>query len=71
MTFDDFLRTVEKKWEEQTTPRDLRLGQLFFNDLCKVRPMIAEALRGTNLDPFYRDEISFPTTAYVKARWDS
>lgn len=33
-----------------------RRGQAFFNALYQVRPEIANAIRGTTLDPFYRDE---------------
>lgn len=30
-----------------------RYGQSMFNHLCKVRPDLAEKVRGTDMDPFY------------------
>lgn len=34
----------------------LRAGQAAFNVLGLVRPDLAERVRGTELDPFYRDD---------------
>ena len=36
---------------------DLRTGQAFFNELHTVYPEIANMIRGTELDPFYRSEL--------------
>lgn len=35
---------------------DERTGQAYFNALADIAPWIAEAVRTTPLDPFYRDE---------------
>lgn len=37
--------------------KDWRAGQAVFNRLVFVRPDLAEAIRATPLDPFYRDSI--------------
>jgi hypothetical protein len=33
-----------------------RIGQAAFNAVCKVEPEVANLVRATDLDPFYRDE---------------
>lgn len=35
----------------------LRIGQAIFNALYHREPMIADIVRGSDLDPFYRDEV--------------
>ena len=32
-----------------------RYGQVFFNELYRVRPDLADRIRGTALDPFYKN----------------
>jgi hypothetical protein len=34
----------------------LRAGQLAFNELYRVDPVVADQIRGTEDDPFYDDE---------------
>ena len=69
MTYDEFLSDVLNKYETQPKKGDLRLGQIFFNDLCVVRPAIAEQLRGSMLDPFYKERITQVTSDFVRERW--
>lgn len=69
MTYDEFLSDVLNKYETQPKKGDLRLGQIFFNDLCVVRPAIAEQLRGSMLDPFYKERITQVTSNFVRERW--
>jgi hypothetical protein len=40
-----------------------RYGQAMFNHLSEVRPELAEAVRGTEMDPFHVQRINDP-------RWD-
>lgn len=69
MTYEQFLSDVLNKYETQPKKGDLRLGQIFFNDLCVVRPAIAEQLRGSMLDPFYKERITQVTSDFVRERW--
>lgn len=68
-SYDWFLHNVHKKYETQPVKGDLRLGQIFFNDLCDVRPAIAEQLRGSMLDPFYKERITQVVSDFVRERW--
>lgn len=51
-----------------------RKGQALFNHLLKVRPDLAESLRGTGRDPFYShstDDSRFQeAVAFIEASWD-
>jgi hypothetical protein len=69
MTYDEFLNTVETKFLNEGAQLDLRLGQIFFNELCVVRPAIAEQLRGSMLDPFFKHRITQVTSDFVRERW--
>lgn len=35
-----------------------RIGQLMFNELAYVKPRLAEKIRGTEVDPFYAEDMS-------------
>ena len=69
MTYEQFLSDVLNKYETQPKKGDLRLGQIFFNDLCVVRPEIAEQLRGSMLDPFFKERITQVVSDFVRERW--
>jgi hypothetical protein len=69
MTYEQFLSDVLNKYQAQNNPRDLRLGQIFFNNLCVVRPAIAEELRGSMLDPFFKERIAMVVSDFVRERW--
>ena len=51
--FNQFMTEVSAAWQE--SKGSLRYGQVLFNTLCEVRPGLAEQLRGSNIDPFYKD----------------
>jgi len=50
---------------------DIRYGQTLFNVLTKVRPDIAEELRGTKLDPFHKtgEHILPETYKFIHDLW--
>lgn len=52
--------------------RDQRYGQALFNLLSVVRPGLAEAIRATPLDPFYREEHEIPPELWTMLveKWD-
>lgn len=52
--FDSIIKASRHQW---------RYGQAMFNHLLEVRPDLAEAVRGTDKDPFYVKELADP-------RWD-
>lgn len=49
MTLHEFYAQVERV-KEQTGQR---YGQALFNHLYAIRPVLANEIRGTDLDPFY------------------
>jgi len=69
MTYDEFLAHVHKLYMAQEPSMDFRLGQIFFNELCEIRPAIAELLRGSMLDPFYKERITQVVSDFVQDRW--
>ncbi len=69
MNYDQFLNKVQQMHATQPVKGDLRLGQIFFNELCIVRPAIAEQLRGSMLDPFYKERITEVVSDFVRERW--
>lgn len=69
MTYDEFFDQVWKTYMAQEASMDFRLGQIFFNELCVVRPAIAEQLRGSMLDPFYKERITQVVSDFVRERW--
>ena len=70
MNYDQFLNSVHKIYMAQEPSMDFRLGQIFFNELCTMRPAIAEQLRGSMLDPFYKERITQVVSDFVRERWD-
>lgn len=69
MTYDEFHRMVVLTHATQPKKGDLRLGQIFFNELCVMRPAIAEELRGSMLDPFFKERITQVVSDFVRERW--
>ena len=69
MTYDEFLARVHIEHMDQPVNGDLRLGQIFFNKLSDVRPAIAEEIRGTMLDPFFKQRITQVVSDFVRERW--
>jgi hypothetical protein len=54
--FDAMTRRIKSGGRE-------RYGQAMFNHLCEIRPELAEAVHGTESDPFYAQDFTDP-------RWD-
>lgn len=48
-----------------------RQGQLFFNLLAGTNPRVAELLRGSLIDPFYRDKVSDKVWDLVINKWEA
>lgn len=46
-----------------------RLGQVYYNVLSNCKPLIAESIRGTIHDPFYKDQISKELENIVQSKW--
>lgn len=67
LAYPDFIEAVNKAFNHPAC--NWRYGQLYFNMLSKHRPEIAEALRGTLLDPFYKDSIKDEVHNFVTGRW--
>ena len=66
--FEKFIGAVDRE-SKQTQGR---WGQVFFNRLCEARPRLAEAIRGTDLDPYYQGDKGKCGAAIVFVRdgWD-
>ena len=68
MTFLQYL--VEVQRTKQLFP-EWRAGQTAFNVLRRVKPDLAERVRGTDFDPFYRDKVLHDFYKFVSVEWDS
>lgn len=72
LSYDDYLEAVIIN---QMRHMNWRLGQTAFNVLSRVRPDIAENVRGSSLDPFYADHMQFGYEkvanflAHVRENW--
>jgi len=69
MTYDEFHHKVVMVHASQPVKDDLRLGQIYFNMLCEVRPVIAEEIRGSMLDPFFKERITQVVSNFVRELW--
>jgi hypothetical protein len=68
-SYEEFLHGVLQDYHYQPVKDEFRLGQIFFNKLCVVRPDIAEVLRGSMLDPFFKQRIANVVSDFVRDRW--
>jgi hypothetical protein len=66
VTFEDYLRTCES---ERLSNRQLRTGQTYFNVLYRYRPVLADGIRGGELDPFYTNARLPRFLRYVQQNW--
>jgi hypothetical protein len=64
MKYEEFLGLVVR-----TMPKEHRLGQHYFNVLAELKPDIAQKLRDTPLDPFYKYSVSPDVEAAVRGSW--
>lgn len=69
MTYDQFNSEVVKIHATQPVKGNLRLGQIYFNMLCDLRPDISEQLRGSMIDPFFKERITQVVHDFVRERW--
>lgn len=52
--FEGFVESLEIQWgEEKLRHPQYRHGQALFQALYALAPMLADSIRGTDLDPFY------------------
>ena len=65
MTYDEFVSLVVS-YRRGT---NLRKGQAYFNVLSDVRPDLSEQIRGTALDPYYKDYVAPEIIAFVQNNW--
>lgn len=66
MTFDQFVINVTAR----NASHDERMGQSFFNLLALVKPNLAEAVRGSVIDPFYLSAVPGRTIEFVRNAWE-
>lgn len=68
VTFEDFLKAVE---DAHRTYPTWRTGQAAFNVLHRIRPMLAESIRGNwSIDPFHRDHNLDVFYDFVHSNWE-
>lgn len=67
MNYYSFKLCVQQEWAEAP---GLRLGQVYFNLLAELRPDLANELRGSPHDPYFRNEIPQATEDIVLKDWD-
>lgn len=69
MTYGQFLAKVDNSYCHLKD--EWRYGQVLFNALLAVRPELAELVRGSNLDPFYKEiaEIKPEFWTLIAKRW--
>lgn len=66
MDLADFLAYATRSFPNDG---DIRYGQHWFNRLYEVRPDLADSIRGTRLDPFYKDHVSQEALSFVVTNW--
>lgn len=72
MTFEEYLvKSAQHLTASQTDDPwgAQRAGQAYFNVLADVRPDLAEPIRGSLLDPFYKDDKLGAFLTAVGERW--
>jgi hypothetical protein len=67
MTFQEYVMAAAEAILNSSLQR---AGQAYFNLLNEVRPDLAEYVRGTLYDPFYRDARIPEFLAFIASRWD-
>ena len=69
-SFNDFLADASIVYEKlKGDGFDYRYGQVYFNLLFEHRPDISEKIRGSLLDPFYKDYVKSETHQFVEKSW--
>ncbi len=74
MSFHDFCIHTAKGFGElpvhDNGKRTVRYGQWFYNELLNVKPNLAEHIRGTDMDPFYKERVDYSCLHYLVLMWD-
>lgn len=75
LSYNEFVADISIGYENHlqvTVPnKQERYGQYFFNMLRVVRPDVAEVLRGSPLDPFYREMVRPEEHIQIETLWKS
>lgn len=73
MTYSEFDEMVTKVCDEEVlvAKSDLRVGQIYFNRLYDVRPDVANRLRGSKIDPFFKNYVTDTVKQFVKDNWET
>jgi hypothetical protein len=69
MTAQDFFMAIETRYRERY-PYERR-GQAAFNTLALMNSDLAEKVRGSQLDPFYNDDVLPAFCGFVAVSWDA
>lgn len=70
--YDDGLTFLELVMKTHALKRDhpeYRTGQCIFTELHRYRPDLSERVRGTTLDPFYRDDECSDFLQWIRENW--
>lgn len=72
MTYSEFEQLAADVFKRTNAenPGEIRVGQSYFNVLMNVRPDIASKMRGSLIDPFYKNRITEVVKEFVKEHWD-
>ena len=70
LSYNDFLAEASIRYERLRMIEPwIRYGQVYFNLLRVARPHTAEELRGSALDPYYRNHVGPEVHEFVELRW--
>lgn len=66
MTYEEYLQLMISTIHERG---DQRIGQFALNALEKSNPRVAKLVRGTDLDPFYKDDRLDAFLIFTQNNW--
>lgn len=69
VTDNKLLEFIDRCATDQYKNPEWRKGQAYFNSLYDFDPKLADEIRGTELDPFYNDQIITKFLEYILERW--
>jgi hypothetical protein len=68
ISYEEFLKLVDRY--HKSLP-NFKYGQMYFNILTSVKPMLADTLKGSIHDPSLKDQVSENTHKLVSSKWES
>ena len=71
LNYNDFIAAVSTRADYARQQHDWRYGQAFFNVLLEETPEIANELRATKLDPFYKNAIEAETYQRIRELYET